>query len=66
MSGTSHEINDDDIIVVRKLRKSYTLQDGREVGVLRNITLDTSVESLPIKRGEFLIIRGPSGSGKTR
>ena len=30
------------------------------------ITLDDSVSSFPIKKGEFLIIRGPSGSGKTR
>lgn len=65
-SVLSQDINEDDIVVVRKLRKSYKLQDGREVGVLRNITLDRSVESFPIRRGEFLIIRGPSGSGKTR
>ena len=59
------EINEDDIVVTNQIRKSYTLQDGREVTVLRNITLDNTVESFPIKRGEFLIIRGPSGSGKT-
>lgn len=59
------EINEDDIVVTSHLRKSYKLQDGREVTVLRNITLDNSVDSFPVKRGEFVIIRGPSGSGKT-
>ena len=53
-------------MVIRRIRKSYTLQDGREVGVLRNITLDNGVDSFPVKQGEFLVIRGPSGSGKTR
>lgn len=52
-------------MVVSNLRKNYKLQDGRDVPVLRNITLDRSVESFPIKRGEFVVIRGPSGSGKT-
>ena len=67
-SGTQEvppEINEDDIVVTSHLRKSYKLQDGREVVVLRNITLDNSVDSFPVKRGEFVIIRGPSGSGKT-
>ena len=59
------EINEDDIVVANCLRKCYKLQDGREVIVLRNITLDNSVDSFPVKRGEFVIIRGPSGSGKT-
>ena len=52
-------------MVVSNLRKNYKLQDGRDIPVLRNITLDRSVESFPIKRGEFVVIRGPSGSGKT-
>ena len=42
-SGTQEvppEINEDDIVVTSHLRKSYKLQDGREVVVLRNITLD--------------------------
>ena len=59
------EINEADIVVANRLRKTYKLQDGREVIVLRNITLDNSVDSFPVKRGEFVIIRGPSGSGKT-
>ena len=62
--ATQEEENDDSV-VIRNLKKSYTLQDGREVAVLRNITLDSSVECFPVKRGEFLVIRGPSGSGKT-
>ncbi len=52
--------------MIKELKKSYQLQDGRDIPVLRNITLDNSVSSFPIKKGEFLIIRGPSGSGKTR
>ena len=56
----------EDLVVIKELRKTYQLADGREVSVLRNITLHPSVSSFPIKRGEFLIIRGPSGSGKTR
>lgn len=62
--GIQEEENEN-IVVIRDLKKSYTLQDGREVSVLRNITLDSSVECFPIQRGEFLVIRGPSGSGKT-
>lgn len=61
----TQEEENDDIVVIRNLKKSYTLQDGREVAVLRKITLDSSVECFPVKRGEFLVIRGPSGSGKT-
>ena len=60
------EEDGEDIVVIKELRKSYQLADGREVPVLRNITLDRSVASFPIKKGEFLVIRGPSGSGKTR
>lgn len=60
------DIRSEDIVVVSKLRKTYKLEDGREVSVLRNITLDRTVESIPIQRGEFVMIRGPSGSGKTR
>ena len=58
--------SDEDIVIITDLKKSYKLQDGREIPVLRNISLNSSVPSFPIKRGEFLIIRGPSGSGKTR
>lgn len=65
-SVNSENNQSNNIIVIRNLRKSYTLQDGREVTVLRNITMDDSVESFPIQRGEFLMIRGHSGSGKTR
>ena len=65
-SVNSENIQSNSIISIHRLRKSYTLQDGREVTVLRNITMDDSVESFPIQRGEFLMIRGPSGSGKTR
>ena len=65
-SHTNSRAQDEDIVVIKELKKSYQLQDGRDIPVLRNITLDDSVSSFPIKKGEFLIIRGPSGSGKTR
>ncbi|KAK8799112.1 hypothetical protein WA171_005860 [Blastocystis sp. BT1] len=64
-SHTDLGTQDEDIVVIKELKKSYQLQDGRDIPVLRNITLDNSVSSFPIKKGEFLIIRGPSGSGKT-
>lgn len=50
---------------IRKLRKSYFIGKDHEVEVIRNISLSEGNGALPVRRGEFLIIRGPSGSGKT-
>ncbi|MBB31673.1 MAG: ABC transporter [Gemmatimonadetes bacterium] len=53
----SAESNDDFIIQVRDVWKTYRMGD-QEVHALRGVSLD-------VIRGEYLSIMGPSGSGKT-
>jgi len=49
-----------------KISKSFTLQDTDEkLKILNQITLSEDSEFMPIRKGEFIIIRGPSGGGKT-
>jgi len=49
-----------------KITKIFSLQDSEEkLMTLKQITLSENSEFLPIRRGEFVIIRGPSGGGKT-
>jgi putative ABC transport system ATP-binding protein len=49
-----------------KITKIFSLQDSEEkLLTLKQITLSENSEFLPIRRGEFVIIRGPSGGGKT-
>jgi putative ABC transport system ATP-binding protein len=49
-----------------KITKIFTLQDSEEkLLTLKQITLSENSEFIPIRRGEFVIIRGPSGGGKT-
>jgi putative ABC transport system ATP-binding protein len=54
------------VIEVKNLEKSYELQGNEEyVVAIQNLTMTTGQDLLPIRRGEFLMLRGPSGCGKT-
>ena len=49
-----------------KISKTFTLKDTDEkLKILNQITLSENSEFMPIRKGEFVIIRGPSGGGKT-
>jgi len=56
----------DNVIVLHHVSKHYKLT-GREddIKALNEIHLTDNSEFLPIKRGEFIMLRGPSGGGKT-
>ena len=51
-------MNEDMILTVEDLHKTFTLQDGRTLSVLNGITTG-------IRRGEKIAVIGPSGSGKS-
>ena len=51
-------MNDDMILEVKNLHKTFTLQDGRELNVINGITTG-------IRKGEKIAVIGPSGSGKS-
>jgi putative ABC transport system ATP-binding protein len=53
------------VIELYGVSKSYKLAGGEEVPALRDLSLHSSTEFPPIRRGEFVLIRGPSGGGKT-
>lgn len=54
------------VVVVRNLKKHFTLADREEVvQALRGINLCEDSSFPAIKKGEFVMIRGPSGGGKT-
>jgi putative ABC transport system ATP-binding protein len=61
------------LVVVRDLHKSYDLDGGGKVDVLKGISLCLEDprggkgfhEFFPIRRGEFVMLRGASGQGKT-
>lgn len=57
----------DVLIEVTDLCKSYELEGGEKVHALRGITMSAAPGSpvLPIRRGEFVMLRGSSGGGKT-
>ncbi|ELP89495.1 ABC transporter, putative [Entamoeba invadens IP1] len=56
----------DPVISVTNIEKKYDIE-GREEGVyaVRGITMNETSEILPIRKGEFVMLRGPSGGGKT-
>ena len=51
-------MNDDMILTVKDLHKTFRLQDGRTLSVLNGI-------STGIRKGEKIAVIGPSGSGKS-
>ena len=51
-------MNDDMILTVNDLHKTFHLQDGRILSVLNGITTG-------IRKGEKISVIGPSGSGKS-
>ena len=51
-------MNDDMILTVKDLRKTFRLQDGGTLNVLNGITTG-------IRKGEKIAVIGPSGSGKS-
>ena len=51
-------MNDDMILTVKDLHKTFRLQDGRTLNVLNGITTG-------IRKGEKIAVIGPSGSGKS-
>lgn len=58
----------ENIIQIKNLSKIYYLSstsDEEPVHALKDINLHSKSEYLPIKKGEFIMIRGPSGGGKT-
>ena len=54
-----------DVVYVEDLCKTYYLEDGRPIEILKHISLSYDSAVFPIQKGEFVIIRGPSGGGKT-
>ncbi|KAK8790901.1 hypothetical protein WA158_005532 [Blastocystis sp. Blastoise] len=54
-----------DLVLIEHLSKNYTLEDGRVLNILKDISISYDSPVYPIQKGEFVIIRGPSGSGKT-
>ncbi|KAF2070840.1 hypothetical protein CYY_007844 [Polysphondylium violaceum] len=57
---------DEVVVEVKHVSKHYKIA-GREeqVKALNDIHLASDSELLPIRRGEFVMLRGPSGGGKT-
>eukprot|EP01132_Coremiostelium_polycephalum_P006186 gene6186-7702_t len=57
---------DEIVVEVKHVSKHYKIA-GREdtVKALNDIHLSRDSELLPIRRGEFVMLRGPSGGGKT-
>ncbi|RKP03838.1 hypothetical protein CXG81DRAFT_23531 [Caulochytrium protostelioides] len=54
------------VIQIRHLGKSYVIPGSNErITALKDIHLASDSEFLPIRKGEFVILRGPSGGGKT-
>ncbi|ORZ36170.1 P-loop containing nucleoside triphosphate hydrolase protein [Catenaria anguillulae PL171] len=55
------------IVLIKHLSKQYKTagSDGELTKALQDIHLDHDSEFMPIRRGEFVILRGPSGGGKT-
>ncbi|KYQ88719.1 putative non-transporter ABC protein [Tieghemostelium lacteum] len=54
------------VVEVKHVSKHYSIA-GREdkVKALNEIHLSEGSELLPVRRGEFVMLRGPSGGGKT-
>lgn len=56
----------EDVIVSKELMKIFRLPGRSEhVKALEHVSLHPSVETYPVRAGEFVMIRGPSGGGKT-
>lgn len=56
----------ENILKIKNLVKTFALPGSNEkVYALKDISLDESSEFLPVKKGEFIMVRGPSGGGKT-
>ena len=58
MAEQRQEVNDMAIIEVKDLHKTFTLQNGKKIEVLKGI-------STSINKGEKIAVIGPSGSGKS-
>ena len=52
-------------IIIDKLKKEYILSGGEKVLALKEINACEGSTIMPIRKGEFLMLRGPSGCGKT-
>jgi putative ABC transport system ATP-binding protein len=52
-------------VELKDVSKVYKLEGGGLVPALRSISMERGTEFMPIRRGEFVMIRGPSGGGKT-
>jgi putative ABC transport system ATP-binding protein len=54
------------VVICKNISKIYNLPGNEEqIKALNKVSLDLNGEFLPIRKGEFVMIRGPSGGGKT-
>lgn len=54
------------VVICKNISKIYNLPGNEEqIKALNKVSLDSNEEFLPIRKGEFVMIRGPSGGGKT-